>query len=766
MSRLRDQLVREHIDRHYPNAHILHYDDPDSDLTFYSAEELATVDEDWFPLCSHKDKESGRLLYGGRKKVVHTYTEGETGAGKTTRFVIQSIRALSCMKSKPSFLITDIHGEIIENLYLHLKEQGYNIRILNCDDPDRSDTYNPLATMAEECLKTRTISHETINQIRRMAELMQPVESTRDPIWEQGARAYTNGSILDKFEDLINGDIAKECLNLYNVIQNHYHLRKSLEEGFSSSNLFRIDHYKKKGADALSTQKMIAVTNNAERTRASYYGVVENHYDMFGQPSLYALSSNSTIDVADIVNTPTAIVIQSGSTKIGDDLISLLANDIYTTVVKLGKASKTKKLPRSIHCFLDEFANCHIADGPDFIKMLTTSRKFGLYWHMILQCDAQLDRKYDAYIGRIIRANCTELFMGTNDYETAYRFARSCGRKTVESLASRITEQGPYFETVDIIDPEQLNLTKEGYVYIKSERHPLTMTYMEAFFNCDEFVPVEDLDEIYPHNTFDYRQTAFYFDDIPPSLPREACSLLVTIGETTPSLADLILRFPTYDIQKCLDALTKDHLIAYNREGDLTLTDEVTPSKLSLYRHRLAHDIGMRPSDEPNAAKVPRAEESAVRPAAPPTDSASSESDPSPLMKRSPLYDALELHFHSHSDRSTDVLDTSTCIPHIIAHVTRNLAQNQQSHPVFLARFPANPTVLKIEIIETFIRNHNFSTKKEWVETLKKECAEIEKSNILPPVIMTAFQNAQEDLQKKFTLPQLKDLKKKISQKS
>ncbi|MBR5010988.1 MAG: type IV secretory system conjugative DNA transfer family protein, partial [Clostridia bacterium] len=111
---------------------------------------------------------------------------------------------------------------------------------------------------------------------------------------------------------------------------------------------------------ALSVQKMVAVTNNSERTRASYYGVIENHYDTFGQTSMYKLSSNSTIDISEFVEEPTVIVIQSGNTKIGDDLIALLMNELYTYVVKKGKEVSNKRLPRKIHCFLDEFANSNI----------------------------------------------------------------------------------------------------------------------------------------------------------------------------------------------------------------------------------------------------------------------------------------------------------------------------------------------------------------------------------------------------------------------
>ena len=108
MNDLRSAMIRQQIELHYPNACIVSCREADSGLKFYTQQQLQQLQADWFPLSCHLDPETGNLVYGGREDVVHTYTVGETGAGKTTRFVMQSIRALSSMPERPSFLITDI----------------------------------------------------------------------------------------------------------------------------------------------------------------------------------------------------------------------------------------------------------------------------------------------------------------------------------------------------------------------------------------------------------------------------------------------------------------------------------------------------------------------------------------------------------------------------------------------------------------------------------------------------------------------------------
>lgn len=737
MSTLREQIIQQHIQQNMPNSKIVSHRAPNSGLDFYTETQLQELDADWFPLSCEIDPTTGKLLFGGRSKITHTYTEGETGAGKTTRFTIQSIRALSSMKRSPSFVIVDIHGEIIESLYAHLRSHGYTVRILNCDDPSRSDCYNPFAGLVRQCLETGELDNEGYNRIRRIAEIIQPINSTQDPIWDQGARAYTNGAILDKFEDLIAGKIPPQCITLYNIIENHYWLRNELNKGYGSADLLSLDHYKHKGSGSLSVQKMMAVTNNAEKTRASYCGVVENHYDVFGQPSMYQLSSANTIDVEEFIENPTAIIIQSGNTSVGDDLIALLMNEIYSTVVRKGKQTPGKMLPRRIHCFLDEFANTNIADGPDFIKMLTTSRKFGMHWHMILQCDAQLDRKYDTNIARIIRANCTELFMGSQDYDTMLRFARSCGQKTVESLDSVISQRLPSLETVDLMTTDRLNLTEEGHIYIKSSRYPLLHTYFEAFYNCDDYEITSDMDAIYPVNDFDYRQTRFFPCDIPEEVSDLNFSILHYLHEYhTCTESELRTAFRWPDLSRRLDSLLRSDCI---RKEDGVFTLKLTELQYQLLAGQ-SHEL------EPEPVIVPEAETVVLE---------SDNHTPNRWVA------ALERHY-AQRIIIVDValIDRFTCLPEFFKAALRCLGT---STPISNEDdFPDSPNVIKFEILEAFIGQHNFTTKKKWVDCLRKEVSSLKRLCWLPAELYAPFDNAIQEMDSELTLSNIREIRRII----
>jgi len=753
MNTLRNKIINNYINANYPNAKIINFDEKESNLKFYTLDELKYISDDWFPLACYKDPKTNKLVYGGREKIMHTYLEGETGVGKTTRFVMQSIMALSSMKIKPSFLVVDIHGEIIENLYNHLKISGYDIKILNCNNPAKSDSYNPFSSVIDKCLEKKEITDEALKKIKKISEIMEPIESTQDPVWDQGARSYVNGIILDKFEDLIIGNIPERSLNIYNIIQNHYWIRDMTGKyNDSTRSLLSHPYYRKKGMNALSVQKIIGITNNAEKTRASYFGVAENHLDDFSQPSFYKLSSSNTIDIDSFIEKPTIIVIQTADTNIGNFLISFLVNDIYSRAVNIGIKQKNKRLPRNIHCFLDEFANTKIANGDEFVKMLTTSRKFGMYWHMILQCDAQLNQKYSQSIGDIVRANCAEIFMGSNDYTTKKRFADSCGVKTIESLSSLLTNDIPTFEVFNILTPESLNQIKDGYMYVKQNKNNLLKTYFEAFYNCDEFTPVDNLDDVYPVNDFNYEESRFTVDDFPILIGYDQYMLLTALINNNFILKDAIIEYQKdpscmpYDI--VLENLEKDGVVEV-KAGEVKLL--YTKNQIDVYN--LRYKLGLIKKDEThmNYHLNPVTEDKKEK---------NNSSNNSSYYEKAEEYILELVNWYDtlNKTKTLKIINKLTIIPQDLKVAMKNLCKGKLPYDV--EWIFENPETFKFVVMETFINGNNYKTMNEWISNMKEEMKIL--INILPLSIFELFEDGFEQM-KKLNIKDIEEIKKIIS---
>lgn len=716
MNCLRDTIIKNYKEEYYDNAKVVLYNDfKNTGLKYFTFDELNNISENVFPLCCFKDELNDKLIYGMSNKVTHTYVEGETGAGKTTRIIMQSVNALSNLGKKASMLVLDPYGEIFENTFLQLKKEGYNVKILNCDNPSKSDTYNPFYNIAKQVIEEQEISSGVLNQIRKIAEVMVPPDQTpNDPIWDQGACSYLNGLIIDAFEDLLNGDLSIDEINIYNIIQRHYWLRSELYN-FQERNIFRIPHYQKKGNGNIGAQKMMSVTNNAEKTRDSYFGVVENGLDKFGQIQIYKLSSNCNIDLECFIEKPTVIFIQSGETKIADHLVSLLVSDLYNLCVKLGKQSSTKSLSRQIHLFLDEFANYSFGTGDEYIKMLTTSRKFGLHWHMFLQCDAQLDKKYNnTYIGDIIRANATEIFMGSLDYKTLERFAYSCGMQTVESLNSKLYRNNVELQTINLITPNKLSLTKPGYVYIKLNKCPLLLSYFEPFYTCSEFKKVYDIAAIYPNNCFNYLATKKV-----PSDYNEKKEY--TCDNNMSQSSDESLYY-LRDNLKWVKINDEDKLLVVD-------IDYETLKKLNI------NDIDTIAISDLNQSYCPIE------------------------TKKINEIDALNEELNVKINKTTNLKDFKkklnkfSLIPDIILE---KIFENKDVDIPSLK-------VLKFEIIENFISKHNYQTKDGWIKNFKEEFKYIKKLDLLTPLCYQEIQDALDDFND-LTIENILEIKKIIEE--
>ena len=83
----------------------------------------------------------------------HTLIIGATGTGKTVSFIEPAVQILSSLKNKPSMLITDTKGEIYAHHSQKLKDEGYNVVLLDLTRPYNSMQWNPLEPIYDDWQK-------------------------------------------------------------------------------------------------------------------------------------------------------------------------------------------------------------------------------------------------------------------------------------------------------------------------------------------------------------------------------------------------------------------------------------------------------------------------------------------------------------------------------------------------------------------------------------------------------------------------------------
>ena len=91
-----------------------------------------------------RNKEIGGRYEINMKPETHALVLGTTGTGKTQVFANPTIRILAHSGQKPSLVMTDPKGELYVDNAEVLKKEGYNIVVLNLENPYASSMWNPM----------------------------------------------------------------------------------------------------------------------------------------------------------------------------------------------------------------------------------------------------------------------------------------------------------------------------------------------------------------------------------------------------------------------------------------------------------------------------------------------------------------------------------------------------------------------------------------------------------------------------------------------
>lgn len=122
----------------------------------------------------------------------NTMIVGAPRSGKGECYVLPSMRLMANSKNKPSLIINDMKGELLELTYEDFANNGYKIVTLNLIDTDRSDCWNPLQLIIDEYLAAKRNGSNDLSQTSKLVSsfahcLTDDVQS--EAIWTDSARS-------------------------------------------------------------------------------------------------------------------------------------------------------------------------------------------------------------------------------------------------------------------------------------------------------------------------------------------------------------------------------------------------------------------------------------------------------------------------------------------------------------------------------------------------------------------------------------------------
>ncbi len=220
----------------------------------------------------------------------HSLIIGSTGSGKTVSAIMPLIYNLA--DAGESMIVNDSKGEILRETYGYLKRKGYNIKIINLREPNKSDGWNPLHLPYKYFVdKDIEKEVETVNDFSY--SICQEV-SARDPYWSESSSAVLSGLALALIEDS-KCEEQVHFNSLYNLLV--YHGSKTLDTRKNSLD----DYFDSKPFGNLAKNFYATGGFAKGETRATIFSILSSK---LGKKSIFVLSSIKSIGNAKFFNSP------------------------------------------------------------------------------------------------------------------------------------------------------------------------------------------------------------------------------------------------------------------------------------------------------------------------------------------------------------------------------------------------------------------------------------------------------------------------------
>lgn len=359
------------------------------------------------------------------KRNYNTTLIGGPGSGKTTGYVYPNL-----LEASASYVVLDPKGEVCRNTAKYLHNKGYNIKVLNLVNPNRSWGYNPFTYIRKDT-ETDSYADDDIQKIVTAIykATTAPNSQTLDPFWDEAGKMllsalmyllYYFGAESEKnFPYLMNLVRAGRIENSEDDEQ-----RSALDILFQSiehryPNHICVRYYKNATSGAGKTQQSVQITLLARLQK-------------FEISSVAAMSSQDELELSELADKPTALylIIPDNDTSY-NFIVSLLYIQLFQALYDKADRVYHGRLPRFVHVIMDEFANVNTPD--DFLSILATCRSRNIGISIILQNLSQLKAKYKEGWENII-GQCDEfLYLGGNESSTHEYVSKMLGKETIDT---------------------------------------------------------------------------------------------------------------------------------------------------------------------------------------------------------------------------------------------------------------------------------------------------------------------------------------------
>ena len=340
---------------------------------------------------------------------------GGSGAAKTRSFVLPNI-----LTANTNYVITDPKSEVLLATGGYLKEQGYDVRVLNLVNLEQSDGYNPFRYLRDE--------KDVLKLVNNLIQSTTPKGSHEsDPFWTKAETALLQAIILMLFQE------APEYEQNFSMVMRvlEYAEVREEDEGHVSPLDLLFESIERRKPDSVAVRQYKVFKLAAGKTAKSILVSTAVRLAPFNLPQIQALTEHDDMDLYTLGEKKVALyAVIPDNDNTFNFLVSLLYAQAFQALYYSADQIHHGPLPRHVRFVLDEFAAMPL---PGFTRELATMRSRSISASVIIQNMAQIKELYkDSW--ETIPGNCdTILYLGGNESSTHKYVSEMLGKATIDT---------------------------------------------------------------------------------------------------------------------------------------------------------------------------------------------------------------------------------------------------------------------------------------------------------------------------------------------
>ena len=340
---------------------------------------------------------------------------GGSGAAKTRSFVLPNI-----LTANTNYVITDPKSEVLLATGGYLKEQGYDVRVLNLVNLEQSDGYNPFRYLRDE--------KDVLKLVNNLIQSTTPKGSHEsDPFWTKAETALMQAIILMLFQE------APEYEQNFSMVMRvlEYAEVREEDEGHVSPLDLLFESIERRKPDSVAVRQYQVFKLAAGKTAKSILVSTAVRLAPFNLPQIQALTEHDDMDLYTLGEKKVALyAVIPDNDNTFNFLVSLLYAQAFQALYYSADQIHHGPLPRHVRFVLDEFAAMPL---PGFTRELATMRSRSISASVIIQNMAQIKELYkDSW--ETIPGNCdTILYLGGNESSTHKYVSEMLGKATIDT---------------------------------------------------------------------------------------------------------------------------------------------------------------------------------------------------------------------------------------------------------------------------------------------------------------------------------------------